>query len=73
MTSLHASPSTASFTHTAPGSLEAEASELEALNAGLKRHVIAWRSAHDSAVDRLTEVLARMDALIERADRNLRA
>jgi len=73
MTSLHASPSTASSIASAhPGNLEAEASELEALNAGLKRHVIAWRSAHDSAVGELTSLLARMDALLERAERNLR-
>jgi hypothetical protein len=74
MTSLHASPSTAStYAHQVPGSLETEASELEALNAGLKRHVTAWRTAHDSAVTHMTELLARMDAVIERAERNLRA
>jgi hypothetical protein len=73
MTSLHASPSTVSpYAHQVPGSLETEASELEALNAGLKRHVTAWRTAHDSAVTHMTELLARMDAVIERAERNLR-
>lgn len=73
MTSLHASPSTTSFIKPAcSGNLEAEASELEALNAGLKRHVMAWRTAHESAVGELTSLLARMDALLERAERNLR-
>ena len=73
MTSVHSSPSTASpFAPAVSGSLEAEASELEALNAGLKRHDIAWRTAHESAVGELTSLLARMDALIERAERNLR-
>ena len=73
MTSLHASTSTASpFVHQAPGSLATEASELEALNAGLPRHVMAWRVAHDTAVTHMTDLLARMDALLDRAERNLR-
>lgn len=73
MTSVHSSPTTASsFTPAVSVSLEAEASELEALNAGLKRHVIAWRTAHESAVGELTSLLARMDAVIARAERNLR-
>jgi len=74
MTSLHASPSTVTpYANHVPGSLETEASELEALNAGLKRHVSAWRTAHEHAVTHMTELLARMDAVIERAERNLRA
>jgi hypothetical protein len=50
--------------------LESEAGELEALNVGLKRHVAAWRSAHDSAVARLSGVLARMDSILERIEQN---
>jgi hypothetical protein len=50
--------------------LESEASELESLNVGLKRHVAAWRSAHDSAVARLSGVLARMDSILERIEQH---
>jgi len=73
MTSLHASSTTASpFIHQTPGILETEASELEQLNAGLQRHVMAWRVAHETAVTHMTDLLARMDALLDRAERNLR-
>lgn len=51
-------------------SLHLEAGELDALNNGLKRHVVAWRSAHESAVSHLTLVLARMDSILERIERN---
>jgi len=50
--------------------LESEAGELDALNVGLKRHVAAWRAAHDSAVARLSGVLARMDSILERIEQN---
>ena len=50
--------------------LASEAGELDALNVGLKRHVAAWRSAHDAAVARLSGVLARMDSILERIERN---
>ena len=54
-----------SFAH----GLHTEARELGALNTGLQRHVIAWKSAHDSAVSHLTKVLARMDSILERIER----
>jgi hypothetical protein len=72
MTTLHVSPRMASsLSAPIPGQLETEAAELEALNAGLKRHVMAWRTAHDSAVTHVTDLLKRMDDILERAERNL--
>jgi len=53
--------------------LEAEACELDALNTGLKRHVAAWHAAHDSAVARLSGVLARMDSILERIEQHRQA
>lgn len=50
--------------------LESEAGELDALNIGLKRHVASWSAAHNSAVAQLTNVLARMDSILERIERN---
>jgi hypothetical protein len=73
MTSLHASPRTASsLSIPAPTQLEAEAAELEALSAGLRRHTAAWRSAHDQAVSHMSDLLNRMDSILERAERNYR-
>jgi hypothetical protein len=73
MTSLHEQPRTApSLSIKAPTPLESEAAELEALNAGLRRHVTAWRTAHDSAVSHMTDLLTRMDSILERAERNYR-
>lgn len=54
-----------SFAH----GLNTEARELDELNSGLQRHVIAWKSAHESAVTHLTNVLARMDSILERIER----
>lgn len=50
--------------------LQTEARELDSLSVGLKRHVTAWRAAHDSTVDQLTRVLSRMDSILERIERN---
>ena len=66
---------TSSATHSESNSnfvlgLESEAGELDALNIGLKRHVATWRAAHDSAVARLSGVLARMDSILERIEQN---
>lgn len=73
MTSLHEQPRTApNLSIPAPTPLEAEAAELEALNAGLRRHVDAWRTAHDAAVSHISDLLTRMDSILERADRNWR-
>lgn len=47
--------------------LEQEAGELEALHLGLRRHLTAWRDAHESAIMRLGAVAARVDAILERA------
>ena len=71
MTPAQSSPNTHSeMNYPFAQSLQVEASELDDLNSGLKRHVIAWRSAHESAVSQLTNVLARMDAILERIERN---
>jgi hypothetical protein len=47
--------------------LDQEAAELEALHSGLRRHLTAWRGAHESATVRLGAVMARIDAVLERA------
>ena len=56
-----------------PPSLETtltqEAGELDALHTGLVRHMTAWRTAHDSTTERLTALLQRMDAFLERCER----
>ncbi len=49
--------------------LDDEAGELEALHTGLRRHLTAWRDANESAIMRLGAVMARIDALLERAER----
>lgn len=49
--------------------LAQEAAELDALHAGLMRHMTAWRTAHDGATARLNALLERMDAFLERCDR----
>ena len=48
--------------------LAQEASELDALHTGLVRHMTAWRTAHDGATERLTALLQRMDAFLERCE-----
>lgn len=48
--------------------LDQEADELDALRVGVVRHLQAWRDAHESAVARLTDVLARMDAIVARLE-----
>ena len=71
MTTLHSTQtSSAEQNYSFSQSLQSEARELETLNSGLKRHVTAWRSAHDSAVTQLSAVLARMDSILERIERN---
>lgn len=65
-TQTNATDSLSSFS----SSLQLEARELDTLSVGLKRHVSAWRAAHDSTVDQLTRVLARMDSILERIERN---
>jgi hypothetical protein len=49
--------------------LNEEAGELEALHVGLRRHLSAWRDANESAIMRLGAVMARIDAILERAER----
>jgi hypothetical protein len=49
--------------------LEQEAGELEALHLGLRRHLAAWRNAHETTAMRLDAVMAHMDAVIARAER----
>lgn len=51
---------------TLAATLKLEVNELAALHKGLARHMTAWRSAHDTATSRLTAVLSRTDALLER-------
>jgi hypothetical protein len=71
MTPAQSSPITQAETNFPfANSLQLEAGELDALNEGLKRHVVAWRSAHESAVSHLSQVLARMDSILERIERN---
>ena len=55
-------------TPTLETTLAQEASELDNLHKGLVRHMTAWRSAHDQTSTRLTELLARMDAFLERCE-----
>jgi hypothetical protein len=52
--------------------LKQEAGELEALHSGLRRHLTAWRGAHESATLRLGAVMARIDAVLERAEHTRR-
>jgi len=54
------------------GTLEQEAGELEALHSGLRRHLTAWRGAHESAIIRLGAVMARIDSVLERAEHTRR-
>lgn len=49
--------------------LTQEAGELDTLHTGLVRHMTAWRTAHDNATERLTALLQRMDAFLERCER----
>lgn len=73
MTLAHSTQDTQSVPPTlCPAGLQLEAGELETMNQGLKRHVAAWRAAHESAVSHLTGMLARMDNLLERAGREHR-
>lgn len=53
-------PAQNSFSNT----LELEARELESLHLGLRRHLTAWRDAHDGATARLTAVIARLDKIL---------
>ncbi len=47
-----------------------ESGELEALHAGLVNHLATWREAHEAAILRLGAVMARIDAMVERIERN---
>ena len=49
--------------------LELEAGELDALHTGLVRHLATWREAHEAAILRMSAVMARMDAILERFER----
>ena len=49
--------------------LQGEVNELEALSAGLRRHLSAWRSANETAIMSLGAVMARIDAAVERIER----
>ena len=72
MTTAPATQSTKAITATkaiAPA-LAQEAGELDALHAGLVRHLAAWRDAHEAAIFRLGAVMARMDAILERVERH---
>ena len=69
MNTHHATPTRKLKTQTHfTGALEQEAGELDALHAGLVRHLDAWRGAHDATVLRLGAVMARMDAVLERVE-----
>lgn len=46
--------------------LALEASDLTALHTGLVRHMTAWQCAHENAAARLTDMIARTDAILER-------
>lgn len=50
--------------------LEQEAGELQSLHTGLRRHLTVWREAHETAILRLSAVMARMDAIMERIETN---
>jgi hypothetical protein len=50
--------------------LDDEARELETLHLGLRRHLCAWRDAHETAILRLGAVMARIDAMVERLERD---
>ena len=49
--------------------LDDEALELETLHQGLRRHVTAWRDANEAAIMRLGAMMARIDAIFERVER----
>lgn len=51
-------------------SLDHETGELAALHDGLVRHLTTWREAHEAAILRLGAVMARIDAMVERIERN---
>ncbi len=73
MTTAHATQSTSiPSAHSVTEGLLTEASELDALHTGLKRHVAAWAAAHETAVVSLATILKRMDSILERIERNRR-
>jgi hypothetical protein len=49
--------------------LDDEALELETLHQGLRRHVTSWRDANEAAIMRLGAMMARIDAILERVER----
>jgi hypothetical protein len=51
-------------------SLDHEAGDLAALHEGLVQHLTSWREAHEAAILRLGAVMARIDAMVERIERN---
>lgn len=69
MKTAHAAPLSKKTTQQKyAATLEQEARELEALHLGLRRHLAAWRNAHESATTRLGAVMERIDSLLERAE-----
>jgi hypothetical protein len=60
------SPPVPAFTQ----SLDHETGELASLHEGLVRHLTTWREAHESAILHLGAVMARIDAIVERIERN---
>jgi hypothetical protein len=70
MTTAPATQTTQAKKTTALGpTLAQEAHELDALHTGLVRHLATWRDAHEAAIMRLSAVMARMDAIVERIER----
>lgn len=71
MMTAHATPARTETTtqRTIAPALELETGELDALHAGLVRHLSAWRDAHEAAILRMGAVMARMDAILERVER----
>jgi hypothetical protein len=70
MNTAHATSTNAKTAHqNFSRTLDDEALELEALHQGLRRHVTAWRDANETAIMRLGAMMARIDAILERVER----
>jgi hypothetical protein len=70
MKAAHATTNAEAATPSFTIALDEEARELEALHLGLRRHLCAWRDAHEAAILRLGAVMARIDTIVERIERN---
>ena len=69
MNTHHATPAAKSKKQIAfARALEQEAGELDNIRTGLVRHMHAWRGAHEAALARVENVMARMDVMIERLE-----